>query len=180
VSGISVGNVAWSPSGTQLSYSSTGEDGNSKVFVISAAGGSPRLLTPASYQWGLGWSPDGTSVLGVQFGPENLGGIVSNPVDGSPVRVLVDEPGTWENIAAYSPDGLRLAYITDKHEGRGELYVLDLTSGVPLRLTTTPEGEEWAPAWSPDGSTIVYQVNEGDGDVFVGNVSAVLAPAPPE
>ncbi len=49
-----------------------------------------------------------------------------------------------------SPDGKRAAFTAfDK------LYVIDLPSGKPRRLTTGTQGE-FMPSWSPDGSSIVY------------------------
>jgi Tol biopolymer transport system component/imidazolonepropionase-like amidohydrolase len=49
-----------------------------------------------------------------------------------------------------SPDGKRLVFSAMNH-----LYVMDLPSGQPRRLTTANEGE-FMPAWSPDGQAIIY------------------------
>jgi Tol biopolymer transport system component len=59
----------------------------------------------------------------------------------------------------FSPDGRRVAYAASA-PGRdsSDLWVTDVRSGSPLRLTT--DGNNWAPIWSPDGKSIAYQ-NEG-------------------
>jgi Tol biopolymer transport system component/imidazolonepropionase-like amidohydrolase len=49
-----------------------------------------------------------------------------------------------------SPDGKRAAFTAFDR-----LYVIDLPSGKPRRLTTGTQGE-FMPSWSPDGNSIVY------------------------
>lgn len=72
--------------------------------------------------------------------------------------------------AAFSPDGLRLAYIGQRddvtsffHETEepiGDLYVLDLTSGQRLRLTKTKHASEATPSWDPSGQRIAFVRNK--------------------
>jgi len=49
-----------------------------------------------------------------------------------------------------SPDGRRLLL-----SALGHIYVMDLSGGLPRRLTTAEE-PEFQPSWSPDGKSIVY------------------------
>jgi Tol biopolymer transport system component len=49
-----------------------------------------------------------------------------------------------------SPDGQRLVF-----SALGHIYVMNLSGGVPHRLTTGTE-PEFQPYWSPDGNSIVY------------------------
>ncbi|HRJ87646.1 MAG TPA: amidohydrolase family protein [Pyrinomonadaceae bacterium] len=51
---------------------------------------------------------------------------------------------------AVSPDGKRVAFTAFS-----KLYVMDLPSGTPRRVTTGTDGE-FMPAWSPDGKTLAY------------------------
>jgi Tol biopolymer transport system component/imidazolonepropionase-like amidohydrolase len=60
-----------------------------------------------------------------------------------------------------SPDGRRLAFSALDH-----LWIMDLPSGTPRRLTRSTDGEH-SPVWSPDGIYIAYvSWNEDGGDIW--------------
>ena len=74
--------------------------------------------------------------------------------------------------ASYSPDGLRLAFISTKGGGTPQIYVATADGSNVKQLT---EGSSNAnPAWSPDGRKIIFssnrgKKNEGDYDLWVMN-----------
>ena len=63
---------------------------------------------------------------------------------------------------AFSPDGKELCFTanTDKDEAlstNGDLFTVDVSGGSePKRITTNP-GNDWGPAYSPDGKWIAYR-----------------------
>lgn len=62
-----------------------------------------------------------------------------------------------------SPDGARLLVsLTDGGSRSRDIWILDMTRGVPTRVTFDPADERSA-AWSPDGKSIVYR---RDGELF--------------
>jgi Tol biopolymer transport system component/imidazolonepropionase-like amidohydrolase len=86
-----------------------------------------------------------------------LGDLWVMEIGGRPRR-LTDDP--WvEADPVWSPDGSRLAYVSDR-EGGSDLYVRDLAEGVDRRLTTDGAA---MPAWSPDGLEIAYLGGQGPG-----------------
>jgi dipeptidyl aminopeptidase/acylaminoacyl peptidase len=59
---------------------------------------------------------------------------------------------------AWSPDGSRIAFISDRTDKR-QIYVIDLLGGEANALTTAEDGVT-SFAWSPDGRTIAYTAIE--------------------
>ncbi|HLB37919.1 MAG TPA: hypothetical protein VJL31_15205 [Gemmatimonadales bacterium] len=81
----------------------------------------------------------------------------------SPDRLI---PLAQDTVAAQldpapSPDGSRIAYVTDR-DGNPELYVMNADGSNPRRLTNTTAAEG-SPAWTPDGTKIVYASNAVEG-----------------
>jgi TolB protein len=83
-------------------------------------------------------------------------------VDGSGERRLTDSPGL-DGFPAWSPDGERVAFISDRDGGDWEVYVMNADGSKQTRLTNTPEDEDFC-AWSPDGERIAYVVGSFTSD----------------
>jgi dipeptidyl aminopeptidase/acylaminoacyl peptidase len=81
------------------------------------------------------------------------------PADGGTPEQLTE--GDWDDgSAAFSPDGRRIAFTSDRTAERwswpaNDIWVLDLTSKALTRLTdeTVSAGR---PAWSPDGRQVAF------------------------
>ena len=65
-----------------------------------------------------------------------------------------------------SNDGRRVIYRVEDHGGRGELWIYDLASRIPIRFTFDPADDSY-PVWSPDDTRIVFTSNRGGaGDLY--------------
>src|SRR5712692_6006177 len=105
---------AFSPDGSEIAF--TGEyDGNADVFLIPAAGGTPRRLTyhPAPDQV-IGWTRDGEQVL---FASNRNSYSFFNQLftisrnGGFPTEL----PLPMAAEGSYSPDGSQIAYVPLNH-----------------------------------------------------------------
>ncbi len=103
-------NPVFSPDGTMIAF--TGEyEGNVDVYVMPAAGGTPRRLTyhPAP-DFVLAWTPDGKRILfsSNRTSYSRFSELFTISIEGGfPEKVPL--PMGYE--AAYSPEGKRLAYV---------------------------------------------------------------------
>jgi dipeptidyl aminopeptidase/acylaminoacyl peptidase len=89
------------------------------------------------------------------------GGAARDLTPGANYDVPPFNEGAPEAIA-FSPDGRELCFTanTDKDEAlstNGDLFTVDMAGGgEPKRITTNP-GNDWGPAYSPDGKSIAYR-----------------------
>jgi Tol biopolymer transport system component/imidazolonepropionase-like amidohydrolase len=93
-------------------------------------------------------SPDGKQIAFTA-----LGGLWTMDIGGAPRRLTDDGPYAVVD-PAWSPDGTRIAFATDRG-GSLDIWTLELASGQTVRITKAP-GAEMRPAWSPDGKKLVY------------------------
>lgn len=147
----------WSPDGKHIAYRhQTGDDSTTDIFVMDADGSHPRNLTGRDGlgDWGPDWSSDGeiawnTASAGSVF---DLGVILP---DGTGRRVI--EPGVYVEYPAWSPDGRRIAFMSQV-DGEGspyDIFVMNADGTHVRRLTTSPGSDGW-PVWSPDGRHITF------------------------
>ena len=105
----------------------------------------------------LDWSPDGQRLLYVS---QRTGTpqIHEWQRDTGAVRVLTRGPDAHPS-AGYGPDG-RVAYVSVRVRPQGvssRIFVTGPAGSAPRPLTRGPS--DGAPAWSPDGSLLVFEVN---------------------
>jgi Tol biopolymer transport system component len=97
--------------------------------------------------------------------------IVSVRPDGSSYRTEVPSVSEYTCDPAYSPDGTKLAFTSDRDDGNYDIYVKDLATGQLTQLTNDDEARisDRRPAWSPDAAKIVFDVFDNQFDLWVMN-----------
>lgn len=81
------------------------------------------------------------------------------PAAGGTPRQLTTGKGK-DTTPRWSPDGTRLAFLSDRMGGKPQIYIIDVSGGEALRLTDIKQGAG-ALVWSPDGSRLVCVVRTG-------------------
>jgi dipeptidyl aminopeptidase/acylaminoacyl peptidase len=129
----------WSPDGKRIAFLST-RSGKPQIYQIPIDGGEAMPLTELEQGAGSGpvWSPDGKTIV-FSAGPVK-------PVDHTrPYRV---------SRHIYRFNGL--GYLDNAQQ---DLYLISSQGGAP-RLLVHNTCVNSAPAWSPDGSEILYLVSQ--------------------
>jgi len=87
---------------------------------------------------------------------------------------------------AWSPDGTRIAFWSDRIDDNRDIWVMDADGANPTRLTELP-GREENPAWSPDGTRLLfntdsqlYSMDASGGDIQLLQESACCSSWSPD
>ena len=70
--------------------------------------------------------------------------------------------GNSSTFPDFSPDGRMLAFSSAPAGGRTDLWMVPTDGAAPIQVTDTPDVFEENPAWSPDGTTILFVRIAGD------------------
>jgi len=87
---------------------------------------------------------------------------------GAPVRITAARDGAdhEEDEPVFSPDGKRLAFLSDAEKsGQPQLYVAEVGTGA-IRRITQASGHLERPLWSPDGKRLSVLYLEGEADAI--------------
>jgi tricorn protease len=119
-----------------------------------------RTINAAQYIQNVALSPKGERVL---FGAR--GDIFSAPAEKGGTRNLTHSSTAHDKFPRWSPDGSRVAFISDR-SGEEEVWVAAQDGlSAPEQLTTGGSAMRYSPEWSGDGRKIAF--SDKDGKVYI-------------
>jgi gamma-glutamyltranspeptidase len=171
---------AWSPDGARLAFSAETPAGFDIYLVPARGGRAERVTTLEGDERWPSWTRDGRIVFAHRHGPQwDLR--VAKPGDaGDPVRLT--ESSDNETQPRVSPDGSRIAFVSDRdsEDGDVELWTMRVEAaresedapagrrGAGQARVTRLRGGEAFPSWSPKSDHLAYYAErEGLGSVWV-------------
>ena len=158
----------WSPGGDSIVFLRGGPGGHDQIARLPAdfprGPVEPEYITAGPYtNRDPRPSPDGRWIA---FASDRSGhndwkrmDIWVMPSSGGEARLLTPETeDSHESAPAWSPDGTRIAFVSNR-SGWRNIGVVDIETG-HTRMLTSSEWDEYNPQWSPDGSTIAFVANK--------------------
>ncbi|HEY0554273.1 MAG TPA: S41 family peptidase [Thermoanaerobaculia bacterium] len=151
----------------QIAYEMNGElnvydtrTGQSRHLAIDVPGDGldtrPSHIAAADQIEDAALSPKGERALFTARGD-----IFNTPIEKGVTRNLTRSSGAHDKGARWSPDGRKIAYLSDG-SGEEEVYVVDaLGVGKPERLTTGGKAQRFPPEWAPDGKRLAFSDKDG-------------------
>ena len=160
---------AWSPNGKDIAFTTeeivdpASRLGESSLYVVSAAGGTPRKVVDGDAAQ-PSWAPSGDRIVYWS----NTGGqrdIYTVPAaGGARTAVTEDAPLDWSPV--WSPDGKRI-YFASERGGAMNLWRVAVdastgrTSGEPEPVTNGVQASAGLPSFSKDGSRVAFRSRIG-------------------
>ena len=149
----------WTPDGQRVIYTSDASGAGSQNLYWLRADGSgeaERLTTSPGRQVPDGVHPNGRYLLYSESQGAAPAILWVLPLDGSPPRQF-SKGGTFDGLAAFSPDGRLVAYMSNA-QGAFEIYVRPFEGdGGPWRVSTSGGAH---PAWSRSANELLFTTED--------------------
>lgn len=132
---------SFSPDGSQIAFTLVQQEGGETrrfVAVVSAEGGSPRVLSVSGREATPRWSPDGARLAYVSYEQRVAGADLFSTAVPTPTPAA----------------GVPLPPVALLNEA--DLWLVEVASGQRTRLTNFPTGNVSMPRWSPDGALLAF------------------------
>jgi eukaryotic-like serine/threonine-protein kinase len=167
---LSSGHFSISRDGREIAYLALNELASVEKVPFDPSTGKTGPTVPLLRQSGALFSPDVSPdgnwiVFRTVGGQEDLFLVRS---DGTGLRKLTDDIHR-DRGPSWSPDGKRVAFYSNRDEGKYEIWAINADGSGLTRLTKTSDRGTWFPFWSPDGKRIAYPTGSGS---FLIDVSA--------
>lgn len=182
---------AWSPDGSHIAFNSD-RGGNSDIYIMNVDGSHVQQLTrdPFANLYYLRtaldqmptWSPDGTHIAFVSGRDNGMMTYVNHDIyimdwNGSNVKRITTDSAD-EATPRWSPNGKLIIYAGESYisvqgpiqNPNWDIYTMNADGSHQVQLTNDP-ANELEPAWSPDGTKVVFisDINGKNSDLYTMN-----------
>ncbi|MBT9329417.1 TolB family protein [Paracidobacterium acidisoli] len=148
------GSHGFSPDGKWLAIScSMPDQPKSRVYVIPAAGGTPRVVTENPNSYFHSWSPDGKTILFTRPAPGGGGNIYAIPAEGGEEHALTSGSGISDD-PDFSPDGKYIYFNSDRSGGM-QIWRMRADGSHPEQMVFN-DLPNWTAHPSPDGKSVIF------------------------
>ncbi len=183
-SGRNDSNPSWSPSGRLLAFERS--IGDKREIIVSRLDGSivqriysqppeeddemeflfPGIVDNISYNAGISWSPDETSLVYMSNGGSGNYDLYLLKKLGEKTTIRLTEHNEKDSHPHWAAMGNKIIFVSGR-TGKADIFLMDLTTRETVKLTNGVKTYLY-PQWSPDGKKIVmiYGSNENH-DIYL-------------
>jgi Tol biopolymer transport system component len=174
---------SWSPNGLQILYAAGDcTEDNESIYIMNSDGRNARKIVDGPAGW-PDWSPDGRRIVYIAEDAMGMPAVWVSDADGTNRTPLSPDGITAATESTWSSDGT-IAFVTssgdptsdDPAAWNEDVFVMN-DDGTNLRqITSSTTNDHWPPAWSPDGSRLIYTERgdtTGDGELIVVDVDTL-------
>jgi eukaryotic-like serine/threonine-protein kinase len=151
----------WSPDGKEIAFVGGVPDETTKIYIVSASGGTPRQVTHGNTNENdVTWSPDGSSIIfntEPQSGEAGTSAIFKLDLKSGKQTKLPGSEGLYS--ARWSPDGRHVVATPPDNK---RMMIFDFSSQKWTELTSMPQ-QTWE-EWSHDGQFIYFWGTSAKGE----------------
>jgi Tol biopolymer transport system component/DNA-binding winged helix-turn-helix (wHTH) protein len=167
-----VGNLAWSSDGRSIVFTSERE-GGSKFWRLNLDGDTPQRLPLAeemAYDPAISRRGNRFAYVRQYFDSDLFRVDLSTTNGMSKSPVPFEATARVETCPAFSPDGTKLAFLSDR-SGKREVWMSDSDGSNPVQLTDFYAWSTTAPSWSADSNELLFFAGHGPmgtrGGIFI-------------
>ena len=157
------------PAGDQLLYiTQPHTDGRAMLYTHDLRHNLQyELLDTLSWGADAVWSPDGTQIAFIAFGPSSVRrDLFRLGVSSGEIHQILDDNLLDHDSISWSPDGKFLIYQGLTEDRSWDIFIHDLQGGESEVLYSTIRADTH-PVWSPDGRSIAFESISNLGNIAI-------------
>ena len=165
---------SWHPNGRAIVFSDFGDAGT-QIAQLDLQNGRTTLLkaTPRGLNITPVFTPDGNNIVYASGGEKPADLVIASASNRGPARKIGAGRLTEQSSPTFRPDGQRVAFISPSPK-TPQIYTMNVDGSDIRQLTPSVAGVRsyrTGPDWSPDGTKIAYEQQNGDFQVWMINVA---------